>query len=174
MSINSKNKGARGELLWRDVLKSKGFTARRGQQYCGANGDSDVICEELSKIHFEVKFVQNFNARKALEQAKSDAKGGKMPVVVQKSAHKDWIAVMDAETFLELIAENHIFKKIEKDRYAGAIKTFGIKTPYERILDAGKGYDANKTMNILRHKAAKNLVMGYEYEKGEEEEEEES
>lgn len=106
--INSRAKGQRGELLWRDVLRSKGFVARRGQQFCGANGDSDVICEELSHIHFEVKFVQNFNARKALEQAKSDAKDGQTPLVVQKSTKKDWIAVMDAEAFLDLVikAEN--------------------------------------------------------------------
>lgn len=103
--INSRRKGAEGELLWRDVLRSKGLTARRGQQFCGANGDSDVICEELSNIHFEVKFVQTFNARKALEQAKSDAKDGKISVVVQKSRRKDWIAVMDAEAFLDLVIE---------------------------------------------------------------------
>src|SRR3954469_10791983 len=135
MPINRRNKGQRGELLWRDVLRSKGFTARRGQQFCGANGDSDVICEELANIHFEVKFVQIFNARKALEQAKSDAKDGQTPVVVQKSTKKNWIAVMDAEAFLDAIIENRALKKIEKDRWEGAVKAFGVKMPSEKILD---------------------------------------
>ncbi len=134
MAINRRKKGARGERLWRDVLRSKGLTARRGQQYCGANGDSDVICEELGGYHFEVKFVQNFNARKALGQAKSDAKDGKISVVVQKSNNKDWIAVIDAEAFLDLVIQNNVLKRIEKDRWAGAVKAFGVKTPSEKSL----------------------------------------
>lgn len=148
MPVNSRAKGARGELLWRDVLRSKGLTARRGQQFCGANGDSDVICEELSNIHFEVKFVQNFNARKALEQAKSDAKDGQMPVVVQKSTNKDWIAVMDAEELLDMIVSlNSIKDLLRHPIYTGESLKESIErklnnpylSPPSYIVTCGKG-----------------------------------
>lgn len=46
--INSRQKGKRGERLWRDQLREQGFTARRGQQYAGGIESPDVICEELS------------------------------------------------------------------------------------------------------------------------------
>lgn len=40
---NSRRKGKEGELELSKKLKEHGFECRRGQQYCGANGDADVI-----------------------------------------------------------------------------------------------------------------------------------
>jgi len=40
---NSRAKGARGERELSNLLKDHGYNTRRGQQYCGANGDADVI-----------------------------------------------------------------------------------------------------------------------------------
>ena len=57
--MNSRQKGARGERMWRDELREAGFTARRGQQFAGGTDSPDVICEELNNLHMEVKFVQS-------------------------------------------------------------------------------------------------------------------
>lgn len=51
--MNSKAKGARFERLLASKLRDYGYDARRGQQYCGANGDADVI--GLPGIHIEAK-----------------------------------------------------------------------------------------------------------------------
>ena len=50
---NSKQKGARGERELSSKLKEYGYSTRRGQQYCGANGDADVV--GLNGVHIEVK-----------------------------------------------------------------------------------------------------------------------
>ena len=41
--MNSRTKGKAGELELSKVLKTYGYDTRRGQQYCGANGDADVV-----------------------------------------------------------------------------------------------------------------------------------
>ena len=56
---NSKAKGSRGERELSSKLKEHGFDTRRGQQYCGANGDADVV--GLPNIHIECKRVQALN-----------------------------------------------------------------------------------------------------------------
>lgn len=40
---NSRQKGARGERELARILREYGYDCRRGQQYCGANGDADVV-----------------------------------------------------------------------------------------------------------------------------------
>lgn len=40
MAINSKRKGARFERALASKLREYGYECRRGQQYCGANGDA--------------------------------------------------------------------------------------------------------------------------------------
>jgi hypothetical protein len=82
MACNSRAKGARGERFiaaWiRGVL---GFDARRGQQYCGASGDADVV--GIPGIHIESKFVQALNIDRAMEQSVRDA-GINIPTVWHK------------------------------------------------------------------------------------------
>ena len=53
--INSRAKGARAELALAKVFREHGYEARRGQQYCGANGDADVV--GLPYTHVECKHV---------------------------------------------------------------------------------------------------------------------
>lgn len=45
--MNIRAKGARGERQWRDELRSNGYEARRGQQFCGSPESPDVVCEAL-------------------------------------------------------------------------------------------------------------------------------
>lgn len=97
---NSRAKGKRAELEVAHFLKEHGFDARRGQQYCGANGDADVV--GLPGIHIEVKRTEAFRLWDALVQAKSDAKIGEIPAVFHRKNGKKWCVVMDAEDFLRL------------------------------------------------------------------------
>lgn len=103
-SMNSRAKGARGERLWRDELRAQGFTARRGQQFAGGPDSPDVICEELSNLHMEVKRVQNLNLDKACEQAERDSRG-KPWIVASRKNNKPWKVTMSSETFFKLLRE---------------------------------------------------------------------
>ena len=97
MPINSKQKGKRGELEAVRFLKSLGFTdARRTAQYCGADGDGDVVCPDtLPDVHFEVKFgyppttldVGTSALMDACKQAIRDG-GGKPWVVLWRPKHR--------------------------------------------------------------------------------------
>jgi Holliday junction resolvase len=102
--INSRQKGKRGERLWRDELRAQGFTARRGQQYAGGNESPDVVCNELSNLHMEVKFVENLNLDKAYEQAMNDS-GAKHFIVAHKKNNKDWKVTMSADLFFKIIRD---------------------------------------------------------------------
>ena len=99
--VNSRAKGAAGERELANRLKELGLTARRGQQFCGANGDSDVVCEELSAYHLEVKRVQALNIHDAISQAVRDGKD-KTPVVVHRKNNKPWLATLFLEDFIRL------------------------------------------------------------------------
>ena len=111
--INSRAKGARGERAWRDQLRAEGFTARRGQQFCGSPDSPDVVCEELKGLHQEVKFVQNLNLDKACEQANKDA-CGKHWIVAHKKNNKSWKVTMPSELFFGLLRDGIETLKIEK------------------------------------------------------------
>lgn len=100
MGKMSKAKGRRGEIEVAHFLQEHGFNARRGQQYCGANGDADVV--GLPGIHIEVKRTEAFRMWDALTQAKNDAKIGEIPAVFHRKNGKKWCVVMDAEDFLKL------------------------------------------------------------------------
>ena len=50
MPINSKDKGKRGERMWRDVCRAKGFDkVRRTVQYCGNTGDASDYLTYIKK-----------------------------------------------------------------------------------------------------------------------------
>ena len=97
----SKNKGRRGELEFSKVCHEHGHLGvRRGQQFCGASGDADVI--GLPGIHVEVKRTEKLSLYPAMSQAKGDAKPGLLPVVAHKRNHAEWLIVMRAEDFFTL------------------------------------------------------------------------
>lgn len=76
--MNSREKGAAGERELAGILKKYGYDCRRGQQYCGINGDADVI--GIPGLHIECKRVEKLNIDDALEQSIRDAKNGEMPL----------------------------------------------------------------------------------------------
>jgi len=105
MPINSKTKGKVGELEFAELLRFHGYEARRGQQYDGSAGSPDVVVKGLEDFWFEVKRVEAGNLYKWMAQARRDAmEGGKVPVVMHRRNREDWVAILPAGLFLELLA----------------------------------------------------------------------
>lgn len=100
MPINSCAKGKRGERLWRDFLRASGVSARRGRQYSGSPDSPDVVSDD--GMHWEVKWVQNLNVWKAIEQAVTDAGSTKIPAVAFKKNSTGWMVAMRAEDYLKI------------------------------------------------------------------------
>jgi hypothetical protein len=100
--INSRQKGAGGEREFAQVLKGKALDARRGQQFSGSKDSPDVVCPDLTNVHFEVKRVEAGNPYKWFEQAKRDGEG-KMPIVAHRKNGQQWLAILDMDDLLELL-----------------------------------------------------------------------
>lgn len=98
--INSREKGARFERELANKLKEYGFNTRRGQQFCGINGDADVI--GIEGLHIEAKHVETLNLFKAMEQSRRDAKENEIPVVIHKKNRTPILVTMDLENFINL------------------------------------------------------------------------
>jgi Holliday junction resolvase len=97
---NSKRKGAKGERELSSKLREYGFNTRRGQQYCGANGDADVV--GLHGVHIECKRVQKLNLYDAMAQAKSDAKEGEIPTVFHRKDRCEWLVTMRLDDYMKM------------------------------------------------------------------------
>ena len=100
--INSKQKGSAGERELAGKLREYGFAARRTQQFCGAAGDADVECTELSNYHIECKRVERLNIDQAISQAVNDCHD-KTPIVAHRRNHKPWLVTMFLEDWLKLV-----------------------------------------------------------------------
>lgn len=101
--MNSKRKGKEGELEIATILKYYGYDCRRSQQYCGINGDADVV--GLPHVHIEVKRVEKLNIENAMSQSKIDARDGEKPVVMHRKNRCEWLVTMRLEDFMELYRE---------------------------------------------------------------------
>lgn len=101
--MNSREKGKRGERELARILRGYGYDTRRGQQYCGANGDADVI--GLPGIHIECKRVERLNIDDAMSQAKGDCKDGETPVVMYRKNNAEWMVVQPLKDWMELYKE---------------------------------------------------------------------
>ena len=104
MSINSREKGKRGELEICKIMKEYGFDCHRSVQDCGANGDADVI--GLPGIHMEIKRVEALNIDKAMKQSISDARTGEIPTVFHRKNEQDWKVTMLLDDWV------HLFKAV--------------------------------------------------------------
>ena len=100
MTINSREKGKRAERALAKKLREYGFEARRGAQYCGANGDADVV--GLLNIHIECKNVERLNIWDAMAQSKHDARTGEMPTVMHKKNNTEWLVTQPLENWITL------------------------------------------------------------------------
>ena len=100
---NSREKGKRYELHVAGLFKAEGYEARRGQQFCGLNGDADVI--GVPGIHIECKAVERLNIYDAISQAKHDARDGEIPVVIHKKNHCADLVTMEFTDWIRLFRE---------------------------------------------------------------------
>lgn len=101
--MNSRDKGARGERELTKALREYGYECRRGQQYCGANGDADVI--GLPGIHIECKRVERLNIEDAMTQAIRDRREGEYPAVFHRKNNCKWLVTMRLEDWIEIYKE---------------------------------------------------------------------
>lgn len=96
----SKEKGKVGEREWSAKCKDQGYDTKRGQQFCGLNGDADVV--GLPGIHQEVKRVEKLNLYDAMEQSIRDAKEEEIPIVAHRKNNCSWLVTMEADSFFKL------------------------------------------------------------------------
>ena len=101
--MNSKEKGKRGERELARKLKEYGYDCRRGQQYCGANGDADVV--GLDGIHIEVKRTERLNLQDAMSQAIGDSNTGEFPAVFHRRNNDSWKVTMLLDDWIKLYNE---------------------------------------------------------------------
>lgn len=101
--MNSRRKGAAGERELANKLKDYGYRTRRGQQYCGANGDADVV--GLPGIHIECKRVEKLNLYDAVAQSVRDAKEGETPAVFHRKNNCEWLVTLRMDDFMKLYGD---------------------------------------------------------------------
>lgn len=102
MAKMSRDKGGRGEREVRDIFRKHGFWAERGVQRDGSTGSPDVKTELDEWLHVEVKRVEALSLYKAMAQAKGDA-GGRVPVVFHRRNEEEWVVIMQADDFMNLV-----------------------------------------------------------------------
>ncbi|MHB1156062.1 MAG: phage terminase small subunit P27 family [Phycisphaerales bacterium] len=94
--MNSRNKGKRGERQAAAYLRALGFpSARRGAQHRGGRDSPDVLADELSHVHIEVKHragidLGTVELDNAMAQADTDAGADREPVVLWKRNRTAW------------------------------------------------------------------------------------
>lgn len=104
MPINSRAKGARFERHLASRLREYGYDCRRGQQYCGANGDADVV--GLPGLHIEAKAQEQMRLYEWMSQAKRDSEGtGRLPAVFHKKNNAEILVTLRFEDFMCLYRE---------------------------------------------------------------------
>lgn len=101
--MNSRAKGAAGERELAKKLREYGYECRRGQQFCAANGDADVI--GLPGIHIECKRVERLNIDDAMLQAIRDRREGEYPAVFHRKNNHEWLVTMRLNDWIEIYRE---------------------------------------------------------------------
>ncbi len=101
--VNSKQKGARFERQLAGHIRDYGYKARRGQQYCGANGDADVV--GLPGIHIEAKHCEKMKLYDWMAQAKSDASKNELPAVFHKKNNAEILVTMTFDNWMQIYRE---------------------------------------------------------------------
>nr|DAK91592.1 MAG TPA: HOLLIDAY JUNCTION RESOLVASE HOMOLOGOUS RECOMBINATION [Caudoviricetes sp.] len=107
--MNSRQKGAAGERELAKALRLHGFETRRGQQYCGSNGDADVV--GLPGVHIECKRVERLNLEDAMAQSRADARPGEIPVVMHRKNNCKWLVTLSLDDFMTLYKETDYDRK---------------------------------------------------------------
>ncbi len=101
----SRNKGARGEREFAEVLRGYGFEGERSAR----NGKTDEdVQHNIDGVHFEVKRVERLTIDKWVQQAERDANQGETPIVVYRKNGDKWRAVIPVDDLLVLLGGEKI------------------------------------------------------------------
>lgn len=103
MGKAQREKGKRGERELASLLREEGYETRRGQQFCGKNGDADVV--GLPGIHIECKRVEKLNLYDAMAQSIHDSREGEMPSVFHRKDRCGWLVTMRFEDWIQIYRE---------------------------------------------------------------------
>lgn len=100
--MNVKRKGNAGEREFLGLLAENGIQAKRNeQQYVGGTDNPDISASIGGlPFHVEVKRTERFRLYDALEQARRDANGHRVPLVAHRQNRRPWVVVLDATDFL--------------------------------------------------------------------------
>lgn len=114
MPINSRDKGKRAELQLAHILNDAGYvTARRAQQYSGANNDADVV--GVPGLHIECKHVEHLNIFTALEQSIRDSRETEIPIVCHTKNYKPWLVTTLLPDFIEIYQKAQKWDALQKE-----------------------------------------------------------
>ena len=106
MSINSRRKGAKGELELVHKLSSMGLSAYRSQQRTGLYGDADIEFNTKSRLLSECKRVEKLNLSRIMERAAEDAAPkDRIPILFSRRNHDKWIVSFYMDDMWEVIEE---------------------------------------------------------------------
>jgi hypothetical protein len=105
--INSKQKGKRGEREAASVLnRIFSVLSRRGQQHKGTEDSPDVEMAETI-LHPEVKYTERLSLYEAIDQAIRDAGESKIPFVMHRRNHREWLFIISENHFKRFVIEAH-------------------------------------------------------------------
>lgn len=113
--MNSKRKGARGELELLHLLHDMGYPVyRNDQRYIGGFENPD-ICLRMNgeEFHVEVKRTERLNIHAAMAQAIRDS-GSRPPLVIHRRNHEEWLVTLRLGDFLNLSEKRQKSEKIRK------------------------------------------------------------
>lgn len=104
---NSRRKGAEYEREIAAELRAAGLSARRGQQYSGANGDPDVVVEDLPGYHLELKRRANRisvqDLHRFLAQADDDRNEEEIPVIIHRIDREESLVTMRLSDWIQVV-----------------------------------------------------------------------
>ena len=149
MNLNEKGKRFEREIARR--LSSMFDTDIRRTPNSGGlslKGDIMTIQEgPLKSLHFELKFHESLNIWKALSQAESDCRPGKIPVVIFKRSRSSVYVCLGFDNFFNILKESEDMKLLYKEQKKPTEiteweKEIGSEVTVERDTDSD-GYTAH-------------------------------
>lgn len=109
---SSRDKGARGEREFRDLLRRFGYQSRRYARSERATAD---VAHDVGGIHFEVKRRNAFDPVAWVRQSRRDSElegREELPVAVWKRNNGEWMMICGVEEFLTWL---------QKERYGSQV-----------------------------------------------------
>lgn len=106
MSINSRQKGKRGELEaaaeWNRLVPKA--AARRSQQHSGTESASDLIAPGTPHLWLEVKRTQTINLTAVMEKSREQC-GELCPVVLHRKNETEWLVTFPLEDIKRFVQQ---------------------------------------------------------------------